>query len=48
MFRNAPAMAGFAAGALACLMLAAAGHVAFTGHGIGDTAPRAQIVYPNW
>ena len=48
MFKNAPAMVGFASGALACVLLAAAANVAFTGQGLGDFASPSQVVYPNW
>lgn len=49
MFKKPPAIAGFAAGVLGCLLLAGAVNVAFNGHGLGDS-PRSQteVVYPNW
>lgn len=48
MFKNTPALAGFVAGALACLLLAAAINVIFNGQGLGDFAPQSEVVYPNW
>lgn len=48
MLKKLPAMAGFAAGALACLLFATAGHGIITGQGLGDPAPQSVVVYPNW
>lgn len=41
-------IAGFFAGALACIVGAAAMHVIYNGQGLGDPAPRTEVVYPNW
>lgn len=50
MFRKPQALAGFAAGILACIILAAAVGVIFQGEGLSDrdNGSGDAVVYPNF